>query len=302
MAFVLTLICDPAHPAVDTGAVAAALEALRSQGVAASEPRWLADAIACDIPFRAPAASGLEDAARARLADRPVDVAVQPSEGRRRRMLVADIESTMIANEMLDEIAALADSDGTLGRQVADLTARAMRGELDFREALRARVRLLRGRPAALLERARERIMFTPGAAALVATMRKHGAFTALVTGGFEPFTQWVRERLGCDVAIGNRLGIENGVLTGAVAEPIVDRDGKRAALTALAAERDIPLADVMAVGDGANDVPMVQAAGAGVAFRAKKILADAARFRVAHGDLTALLYLQGYTEREIVG
>jgi phosphoserine phosphatase len=176
-----------------------------------------------------------------------------------------------------------------------------MNDELDFVAALQARVALLKGQPASLLDEAAQRVRIMPGAAALVATMRAHGAATALVSGGFRFFTGPVRARLGFDLDVANDLVVDAGTLAGTVREPIVTRDTKLSMLTRLAAENRLPLAATLAVGDGANDLPMIEAAGLGVAFRAKPAVAARARVRVEHGDLTALLYAQGYRAAEIV-
>ena len=221
---------------------------------------------------------------------------VQPLEGRRKRLLVADLESTIIENEMLDE---LADFVG-MRAQIAEITRRAMNGELDFAAALAERVALLRGLPISVLDEAAERIRMMPGARSLVATSRAAGVHTALVTGGFAVFAEPVAASLGFDRVVANHLDIADGRIAGTVRTPIVDRDAKRDALVALAAEEGVPLAATLAVGDGANDLPMLQTAGLGVAFHAKPAVAAAARWRIEHADLTALLYAQGYREAEI--
>ena len=213
-------------------------------------------------------------------------------------LLVADMESTIIDNEMLDELAAVLG----LEERIAALTARAMRGEIDFAESLRERVGMLAGLDVAVLEQMYARIAINPGAVELVATMRRNGACCALVSGGFTGFSAHVRARTGFDRDQANRLEIENGKLTGRVVEPILDRRSKRDCLERLARELSLAPEKTIAVGDGANDLDMVRAAGLGVAYRAKPILAEAAALRVDHGDLTALLYAQGYRQQDIVG
>jgi phosphoserine phosphatase len=233
--------------------------------------------------------------ATARAAIDGVDVNVVAAAPRRKRLLVADMESTLMENEMLDDLAAMVG----LGEAIAAITRRAMNGEVEFRAALRERVALLKGLPEARLREAAAGIRIVPGAGTLVRTMRAHGAFTAIVSGGFRFFTGMMRERLGCDHDEGNELELADGRLTGRVREPVLDRDAKRAALRRLTRERAIDAGDTLAVGDGANDVPMLREAALGVAFRAKPSVAAAVATRIDHGDLTALLYLQGYRREE---
>jgi len=205
--------------------------------------------------------------------------------------MVADLESTLIQNEMLDD---LADFIGARG-EVAEITRRAMNGEIDFATALKSRVALLEGLPESTLAKAAAGIRLTPGAAVLVATLHAHGAFVALATGGFGFFVRYVETMLAFDAVFANELVVEGGRLTGAAREPILTRESKRDALTSLAAKQDIPLRMTLAVGDGANDLPMLEAAGLGVAFHAKPAVAARAVHRIDHCDLTALLYAQGY-------
>jgi phosphoserine phosphatase len=207
------------------------------------------------------------------------------------------MESTLIRNEMLDE---LADFVG-LRDKITAITERAMNGELDFESAIDARVALLKDLPETVLEKCAEVIAYTPGADALVATMRRSGAKTVLVSGGFDFYTKKVRETLGMDVDFANRLGIEGGRLTGKVLRPVLGRQAKYETLVRLASEAGLPLSATVAVGDGANDLDMLLAAGLGIAFHAKPSVAARAKWRVDHGDLTALLYAQGYRGDEIV-
>lgn len=293
---VLTLIAGTAP--LGHSAVAAARAALAAAGARAGNAVWLAAGRACDIPFdRAPP---LEAAAAAReaLDGQPFDLVVQPVDGRRKKLLVADMESTIIDNEMIDELAA----ELGLADRITDLTARTMRGELDFAESLIERVRLLEGLDAPVLEKLQGNIRVNPGAAELVATMRANGAYCALVSGGFTVYSEYVRELVGFDHDQANRLEIVDGKLTGRVVEPILDRLAKQACLLGLAKDLAISPGLTVAVGDGANDLAMVLAAGLGVAYRAKPILAETAAMRIDHGDLTALLYAQGYRDDEIVG
>ena len=227
-----------------------------------------------------------------------VDLAVQPAEGRRKALLIADMDSTMIEQECIDE---LADEAG-FGPRVAAITARAMNGELDFEAALEERVALLAGLPEAVIGRVLAgRITLMPGGPVLLATMKARGAYAALVSGGFTAFTAAIAARLGFDENRANTLLVQDGVLTGQVAWPILGREAKVQALTEIAAQRGISVAQAMAVGDGANDLGMLGLAGAGVALHAKPSVQAQCALRVNHGDLTALLYLQGYARTEFV-
>ncbi len=297
MTSVLTLIADPRGAGIDDSTIEAALTALVSLGAEpAAGPDWLVPRFACDLAFEADDAVEVQAAVSARLAGAAVDVVAQPRAGRRKKLLVADMESTIITNEMVDELADLAGA----GAEVAAITARAVGGEIDFAAALEERVALLAGLPAEFIERAYARVRLAPGARALVRTMRAHGAHTALVSGGFGCFSSRVRADLGFDGDHANTLEIADGRLTGRVEPPILDRRGKRERLDTLAAELGLGRGDVMAVGDGANDLDMLEAAGMGVAFHAKAVVAAASRARIEHGDLTALAYIQGYRENEI--
>lgn len=294
---VLTLIGAPASSPLSEPLAEAAQTTLVEAGARAADIDWLAPGLACDVPFAGITAETAERAVRERLSGAPLDVAAQPSRGRRKALLVADMESTIIAEEMLDE---LADAIGLRGR-IAAITARAMAGELDFEDALRARVELLAGRPEADLEEAGARMTLDPGARTLVQTMRRNGAYTVLVSGGFTHFSAAVRELCGFHEDRANRLLLEDGHLLGTVAEPILGRAAKLQTLEQIAAARTVPLSAACAVGDGANDADMLRRAGLGVAYRAKPFAREAARVRIDHGDLTALLYLQGYRKSEFV-
>lgn len=295
MQHVLTLVAGAEARAIDDSMLATARAALAESGAGAAEPAWLAPARAVDLAFEASAPDAAEAAARTALAPFAVDLLVQPAAGRRKRLLLADMDSTIIDGETLDELAAFAG----VKDKVAAITRRSMRGEVDFTAALEERVAMLAGLPQEALERTWERVALTPGAAALVRTMRKAGAFTALISGGFRFFSGRVRQLAGFDHDEANELELCCGRLTGRVLPPIINRDGKRAALERLARERSLPLAATLAVGDGANDLEMIAAAGLGVAYRGKPAVAAAARARIEHGDLTALLYFQGYRAEE---
>ncbi|MFC7333450.1 phosphoserine phosphatase SerB [Rhodocista pekingensis] len=298
MTHVLTLVSSPTEPALDDVAARAARTALQDLGASASPPDWLAPGVACDIGFDGLDADQAQAAAAQALSGLPLDVIAQPVEGRRKAVLVADMESTIIRQEMLDE---LGDLVGARDR-IAAITQRAMNGEIDFRGALRERVALLAGLPAGVMADMIGRITLMPGAAALVATLHRNGVYCALVSGGFKVFTDHVRDLLGFDEDQANDLEVADGKLTGRPVEPILDKDAKLQALTRVATARRVPLSATLTVGDGANDLPMLQASGLGIAFHAKPTVAAQARARVDHGDLTALLFAQGYRSTEIAG
>ncbi len=277
------------------GEISAAADRLAAAGCAPAAQGWIDAGKAADIAFAlAP------DAARSALEDafHGIDVIVQSIEGRAKAMLVADMDSTMITVECIDE---LADYAG-IKPQVAAVTEQAMRGELDFEGALDARVALLAGLDESVIARClAERVAIMPGARALVRTMRGRGALTILVSGGFTRFADPVAADIGFDRAIANRLVIDGGRLSGTVEKPIVGAQTKQATLLAAIAERGIARDASLAVGDGANDLMMIAAAGLGVAYRAKPIVAAAAAARIDHGDLTALLYAQGIARADWV-
>ncbi|CAM2979377.1 phosphoserine phosphatase [Paracoccus aminovorans] len=257
---------------------------------------WLNPRIAAEFPVEAPPA-GFWDSWQA-LQAQGFDLAIQPTRGRRKAVLLADMDSTMIQQECIDE---LADFAG-VGPRVAAITARAMNGELNFHESLLARVGLLAGLPeTAIGEVLDHRITLAPGGRQLVATMRAQGAWTALVSGGFTVFSGPVATALGFDEHRANTLLADNGMLTGHVALPVLGREAKVEALQQIAAARALTPAEVLAVGDGANDLGMLQLAGMGVALHAKPAVAAQVDLRINHGDLTALLYLQGYGAEEFV-
>lgn len=292
------LVLIAAKNALDVHHVKTARDAAVAAGARAGVPHWLSDGEACDIPFEG-ALDAVCAAARDALLGEALDVNAVALDGRRKRLLVADMDSTIISCECIDEIA---DAAG-IKPQVAAITERAMRGELVFEDALRERVALLKGLPQDQLATVYEkRVRLNPGAKALVQTMRKDGALTALVSGGFTYFTGRVAAETGFDIVQANELHIAGGKLLGTVAEPILGREAKRALLVRLARERSIPLGATLAVGDGANDLDMIRASGLGVAYHAKPVVAAAAAARIDHGDLRALLFLQGYAAAEIAG
>ena len=290
MSHVLTLIAARAATSLSPAVIARVRDA-----AGGGAPIVLSPGEAADIPLHA---APDMDAVRAALHGAAIDAIATPAANRRKSLLIADMDSTIVTGETLDE---LADFAG-LKQTIAAITARAMNGELDFKAALRERVAMLKGLPVTALEQTWQRVRLTPGARELVATMRAHGALTALVSGGFTFFTGRVAALAGFDMHRSNTLLDDGTALTGRVAEPILDRDAKLEMLTRLAAERRLPLSATLAVGDGANDLDMIRAAGLGVAFRAKPVVAAAARARVDHADLRALLFAQGYRAEDIVG
>lgn len=288
--FIATLI---AKDRLADGDISAAADALAGAGMAPFGRSWIEQEKACDLLFSADPA-----AARAALeglvAD--VDVIVQGESSRRRRLLVADMDSTMISVECIDELADYAD----VKAEVAAVTERAMRGEIGFEAALAERVALLAGLEEEAIDRCRsERVRLTPGARALVRTMKREGALTLLVSGGFTRFADPVGAEIGFDRVVANRLGVRAGKLDGTVAPPVLGAEGKRLALLDAVAERGLRLDETLAVGDGANDVPMLKEAGLGVAYHAKPAAAAAADASIHHNDLTALLYAQGWARSE---
>jgi phosphoserine phosphatase len=296
MSLVATLICNPADPALDSTVVDGARAILPSPGPA----HWLFDEVAVDIPFESSDdIKTVEARLRAARGDLPIDIVVQPRAFRRKKLFLADMDSTMIGQECIDE---LADFAG-LKAHVAGITERAMRGEIDFEPALRERVALLKGLSVGVVDEVlNTRITLTPGGRELVMTMRAHGAWTCLISGGFTLFTSAVAARIGFQENRANRLKVEDGKLTGEVEEPILGRATKLATLTELTESFDLDEIDTLVAGDGANDLGMIQQAGLGIAYHAKPAVAAGAAARIDHGDLTALLYVQGYRRDEFVG
>lgn len=295
MAYVATLISDPSAPALTPEAIHKARAVLPG----AQDALVLAPDIAVDIHFvpeLGADARPLADEVRAALGGAPIDVVVQLETGRRKRLFLADMDSTMIGQECIDELADLVG----VKAHVAAITERAMRGEIAFEPALRERVALLRGLPSGVVSDVlRDRITLTPGGPELVGTMKANGAYAALVSGGFTVFTAEIAARIGFDEHRANTLLMDEGRFLGAVAEPILGREAKLAALVDLRDRLHLAPSETMAVGDGANDLAMLQEAGLGVAFHAKPAVAAAAHVRIDHGDLTALLYMQGYSRDE---
>ena len=292
MPLIVTLISNPASRSLTP-----ALANMASKAVGASAVLWLAEDIACDLTLPADADSTRTgDLLREALASAPLDIVVQDAGKRAKKILIADMDSTMIDQECIDE---LADEVG-LKEHVAAITARSMNGEIAFEPALRERVALLKNLDIAVVDRIiANRLTLASGGKALVATMRANGAWTALVSGGFDVFTSRIAAKLGFDENRANHLVEDSGRLPGEVSEPILGRAAKADALNDIASRLGLTPADAIAVGDGANDLDMIRLAGTGVALHAKPAVAAEAKVRIDHGDLTALLYLQGYTIRE---
>lgn len=294
MALVATLIANPSNPMLSPALGERAAEAAKASGL-----YWLADGIACDLALPDGADAAETDALLRGLVDgQPIDVAVQESETRRKRLLIADMDSTMIGQECIDELAA----EVGLKELVSAITARAMNGEIAFEPALRERVALLKGLPIGVVDEViAKRITLTPGGPELVATMRARGHYTALVSGGFTVFTSRIAATLGFDENRANILLEADGTLLGEVAEPILGRQAKVDALIDITRTLGITPADAIAVGDGANDLGMLHLAGSGVALHAKPAVAAEAQIRLDHADLTGLLYLQGYRRTDFM-
>jgi len=294
MTHVATLI------APDGALSASAVDSARTMLPETGAPQWLAPATAADVPFSAPRPGELREIADAMRTElgAPIDVVVQPVAGRRKKLFLADMDSTMIGQECIDE---LADYAG-IKPQIAAITERAMRGEIAFEPALRERVAALKGLSVSVInEVLANRIRLTPGGRTLLATMRANGAFTCLVSGGFTQFVEHVARQIGFDESRSNRLRLERDQLAGTVEEPIFGRDSKRATLHDLRERLGLRPEQTLVTGDGANDLDMILEAGLGVAYHAKPKVAEAAHARVDRGDLTALLYLQGYRTEDFV-
>ncbi|PKA42950.1 phosphoserine phosphatase SerB [Rhizobium sullae] len=294
MALVATLVANPSNPVLTPRFAEQAAETVKASGL-----YWLADGIACDIALRDGTDTQAAEAnILAIIASAPIDLVVQEAETRRKKLLIADMDSTMIGQECIDELAA----EVGLKDEVAAITARAMNGEIAFEPSLRERVALLKGLPVSVVDEViAKRITLTPGGPELIATMKSKGCYTALVSGGFTVFTNRIAAILGFDENRANILLEEDGQLSGFVAEPILGKQAKVDALSDISARLGISTEEAIAVGDGANDLGMIHLAGSGVALHAKPTVAAEAKMRINHGDLTALLYIQGYRKTNFV-
>jgi len=297
MKSVLTLVAPPDRYRLSDAVAAVLVERLHNDGSSLGAVEWLAEDIACDIVFDHLHTDRAQQITAATLAELPVDFHVQPVEGRRKKLLLSDMDSTILTNETLDDLAEQAG----IKEEIAAITARTMAGELDFAQALTERVAMLTNLPEGALATAFDRLSYSPGAATLVATMRAGGAHTALVSGGFKYFTSRVAAKLNFHLDLANDLEIAEGRLTGRLAGPLHDANTKLDTLHRLTAEHGITLQDAVTVGDGANDIPMLREAGLGVAYYGKPIVRKAIPCQINHTDLTTLLYFQGYRPGEFV-
>ena len=289
---VLTLIANPTTPSLTSEIADNVRDLAKARAV-----YFLADGIACDIPLPTSESINLQQVTDC-IGGNNIDVVIQDADTRRKKILLADMDSTLIEQECIDELADVAG----VGERVADITARAMRGELEFEPALRERVGLLEGLEESIFDKViAERITLMPGGKELVATMKANGAYCALVSGGFTQFTSKIATVLGFDENRANSFEIKAGKLTGDVIPPILGKEAKVEALNDVTSKHGLASSDVIAVGDGANDLGMLELAGSGVALHAKPIVAEQAQFRIDHGDLTALLYIQGYRQSDFV-
>lgn len=290
MVFIITLVAS--NKPLTIGHLAETEGYIQDNGIAlAGKPVWLDKNKAADIPFSGHPGLDHIKALRNRLHDDAIDVFITPAENRRKKLLIADMDSTIVSSETLDELAAHAG----IKDKIAPITERAMRGEIDFKTALRERVAFLKDLPESALQETLRKTHLNPGAESLTISMKQYGATCVLVSGGFTFFTAAIAEQAGFDRHHGNLLHIENGRLTGEVGEPILDKDSKVEFLSYYRDENMLQNEDVLAIGDGANDLPMLLKAGLGIGYHPKPLIADTVDNCIMHGDLTAALYAQGF-------
>ena len=297
MKLLVTLITSPERANITHRHIDHARTILDKAGCNSTAPLWLAENISCEIGFEDTHPTRSLKFLQEEMKESEIDIVVQSQENRRKRLLLADMDSTIVVGETLDELAYFAG----VKDQVATITERAMRGEIDFKSALRERVSMLKGLSADTMEECLNNTKLMKGASTLVKTMRANGAYTVLVSGGFSFFTQAIAKLVGFNEERSNTMIIEHGALTGDIGEPILDREAKLETLKTISKEKGISLIDTMAIGDGANDLPMILNAGIGVAFHAKPVVEKQAPAAIRFGDLTALLYLQGYRQKEFL-
>jgi len=288
---VLTLIANPAERPLGDPDITTARQALEGVGAKTASADWLSADEAADIEFDGLVPKAAEATVLQALGGQAIDVIAQSTARRKKKLIIADMDSTIVEGETLDELAEFAG----LKTEIAAITTRAMNGELDFLDALKARVAMLEGLSESFLAETMKGVKFNPGARELIATMRANGAFTALISGGFSYFTDIIREQAGFHMSLGNKLEVTGGQLTGKVIPPVVTKDTKLEMLTDMAAQQELGIRDTMAIGDGANDVPMLRAAGMGIAYHAHPVARETARARLDHTDLTGALFIQGY-------
>jgi len=293
---ILTLIAAPRSGALQSDIVSAVLQDLAEEKVALRGPEWLAPEEACDIAFMAAPPPAIRQRLSVILAGLPIDFHIQPATNRRKRLIVCDMDATILEGETLDDLS----QESPNKAEIDELTRKAVAGEVDFAQSLRLRASLLAGTPESAFDAAYRKSRISAGAKTLIRTMRAHGAKAALVSGGFRYFTSRVAATIGFDIDRSNDVGFTGGRLNGELLPPILDPVGKRMILQELAAANG-GIAASMAVGDGTNDIPMLAHAGLGVAYRAKPRVRAAIDCRIDHGDLTALLYLQGYHKSAFV-
>lgn len=296
MQFVLTLIAADGT-ALNAEMMEAVRSALRSLGAETGQPDWLAPDHACDLPFENISPDQADAATGSVIGNQRIDAIAQPTDGRRKSLLLADMDSTMVTSETLDDLAAQTG----LGDVIAEITARTMNGELDFASSVKERVMMLKGLPISALDEAYKRIQISPGATTAVRTMKANGTHCLLISGGFTYFTSRIAEEIGFHEQMANDFIIEDDKLTGGVSDPVLTKDVKLDTLIARSGELGLPISASVCVGDGANDIPMLQAAGLGVAYRGKPSVKKEIPARLDHADLTGLLFAQGYRLDEFV-